>query len=596
MEIVFDIARYLDERLRSSGVAKGIVGEDFASEVRPAEARFGEFQANGVLGYTKRLGGVKPRELAEKLAAAMELDERYIKTEVMGPGFINFRLTPRYFAEWLQIYGSEEAFRGAAKEVLAGKMVVIDYSCPNTAKQMHVGHLRSMIIGDSLQRILRFFGANVVRDNHIGDWGTQFGILIAMIKRKGFDLDTPNENILDDLENLYREGNVWANGSDEAMAEAHRELVKLQNGDAENGRIWETINTLSYASFDEIYQQMGVTFDVVHGESFYRDKVDRVYRELKETEIAQESEGALVVFFRDSEKFKEQPLIVRKSDGASNYASTDLATVLYRIEKWNADTMVYVTDGRQRDHFQQIFLTVEKWLAEKGYRVPKMVHTWFGTVLGEDGKAIKTRSGGSIKLKDLMAEAVARALEIVKAKSAHLSEDEQKRIASVVGLGALKYADLSQNRTSDYIFAWDKLLSFDGNTAPYLLYAIARIHAIFRKVGIEAESIGANSRNPATGGSEKPCGLLETPAELTLARKLVFFPHTLKAALEDFRPHLIATYLFELASDFSTFYNADKVLIDEPAIRTRRLLLCNRTLVVLETGLHLLGIETLTAM
>jgi arginyl-tRNA synthetase len=293
-----------------------------------------------------------------------------------------------------------------------------------------------------------------------------------------------------------------------------------------------------------------------------------------------------VVFHPEHPRFKEQPFIIRKSDGASNYASTDLATVLYRVNEWKADEIVYVTDGRQRDHFEQLFLTVDKWFKASKRTTPRLRHVWFGTILGSDGKAIKTKSGEALKLFDVLAEAQSRALAIVQEKSPELSEEEKKHIARIVGLGAVKYADLRQDRTSDYEFAWDKLLALDGNTAPYLLYAIARIHSIFRKGNVPVDDIARESFATT----------IETPAEISLARKLAALPSVLDATLADLRPHLLCTYLYELAGEFSTFYAADRVMVEDKAVQARRLLLCARTLRVLETGLHTLGLETLERM
>jgi len=312
--------------------------------------------------------------------------------------------------------------------------------------------------------------------------------------------------------------------------------------------------------------------------------VERIYRELAETGISEESEGAVVVFHPGHKRYAKQPLLIRKRDGASNYATTDLATVLYRIEELKADGMLYVVDSRQSDHFQQLFLTVEKWFKTTGRKIPWMEHVSFGSVLGENGKPIKTKEGGSIKLKELLKEAVNRSEAIVREKNPDLPDDEVDKVARVVGLGAIRYADLSQNRTSDYLFSWDRMLSFEGNTAPYLLYAVARIHSIFRKAGVQEDE------------QFPEAGEFATDEEKSLARKLLSFPSTIDLVLSDLRPHVLCTYLYELAGVFSTFYNANKVIVEEENIRQRRLLLCSRTLTVMETGLHLLGLETLKRM
>jgi arginyl-tRNA synthetase len=348
---------------------------------------------------------------------------------------------------------------------------------------------------------------------------------------------------------------------------------------------------VSLGAFQQIYDRLGITFDHHLGESFYNNKVDQVYRELKETGLAEESEGALVVFHDEHPRFgrnveRPNPFMVRKADGASGYASTDLATALYRAEHFRADGIVVVTDFRQADHFEQLFLTVRKWFAATGRRVPELHHVTFGAVTGEDGKALKTRDGGTIKLKALLDEAVERAYATVAEKNPTLPEDERRQIAEAVGVGAVQYADLSQNRSSNYVFSWEKMLSFDGNTAPYLLYAVARIHSIFRKAAVD----------PADRGLELAATPLETAAETSLARKLVKFPDAVRLATDSLRPHFLGLYLYELAGDYSTFNNADKVLVDDTGTRSRRLLLCARTLLILETGLRLLGLRTLTRM
>jgi arginyl-tRNA synthetase len=349
-------------------------------------------------------------------------------------------------------------------------------------------------------------------------------------------------------------------------------------------RTWERINGISLAAFEEIYGLVGVRFDETLGESFYADKVGAVYEELEQAGISEESEGAVVVFHPEHSRFAEQPFIVRKSDGASNYATTDLATLKYRVERFEADEIIYVTDGRQRDHFEQLFLTAEKWFAASDRPLPALRHVWFGTILGEDGKAIKTRSGDPVKLLDLLQEAIRRAHAIVVEKNPDLPAEETDEIARVTGLGAVRYADLSQNRSSDYLFEWDKLLALEGNTAPYLLYAVARIHSIFRKIDL------------IPGQGEEFATTFETESEKNLARRLLFFAPTLSQTIRELRPHYLCSYLYDLAGDFATFYNQDKVAVDEPEIRSRRLLLCSRTLAVLETGLTLLGISTLTKM
>lgn len=585
--IRFNIAQEIERILLES--AEGLEPFDtaFSPDIRTADPRYGDFQANGVLPFAKRKR-LNPRETALRLVEGLKssgtVDPNMMDVDVAGPGFINFRLTPSFLLKWLQKYRNLEDLRAAAGGIYRRRRVVVDYSSPNTAKQMHVGHIRSTIIGESISLLLEFCGADVIRDNHIGDWGTQFGLLMAFIKRQGYNLDSPSEDPLADLETFYKRGVALAGSDKDFLETARQELVKLQQGDAYNLKLWEGICKVSYQAFKEIYTMLDIRFDKVLGESFYRDKVDRVYNELTEAGLAQESEGALVIFFPEHPRFNQQPFIVRKSDSASNYATTDLATVLYRCEAFKADEVIYVTDTRQKDHFEQLFLAVQKWFEFKGYALPVLQHITFGTILGEDGKAIKTRSGEPIKLKDLLNEAIDRAYGIVMEKSADLPEAERREIARTVGIAAIRYADLMQNRTTDYVFSWEKLLSFEGNTAPYLLYAVARIHSIFRKLNL----------NPGEG--EEASIPFQTESEINLARKHTSFVTVLNQAISELRPHFLCTYLYDLVGAFNVFYKHDKVMVEDPVVRARRVLLCARTLSLLETGLHLLGIKTLKRM
>lgn len=587
MEIWFHPSKALNAIAKNAAKNAGLE-DDFDPIIRPADPKFGDFQANGALQYAKA-HKENPRAVGEKLLAAIkaleDFDESLIETSIAGAGFINFKLTKKFLTAWLAKFKGEAELAEAAASFYGGKKVVIDYPSPNTAKQMHVGHLRPMVIGEAVKRLLKFCGADIICDNHIGDWGTNFGILIYGIKTQNYVLDPQNENSLEELEQMYKRGSALVKENPEAADAARAELVKLQNGDEENVNLWNKINEVSSAAFDRMYARMGLHIDVTLGESFYRDKVGRIYDELTETGIAEENQGALVVFIKEHERFKKQPFIIRKSDGASNYASTDLATMLHRVEHFNAEEIVYVTDGRQQDHFQQLFLTAKKWFDAKGYRLPALRHVWFGTILGEDGKAIKTKSGEPVRLKMLLDEAVSRARAIVVEKNPDMPADEADKIAETVGVAALRYADLSQNRTNDYLFSWDKLLAFEGNTAPYLLYAVARMHSIFRKTGISPEADFASVADE-----------MQTDQEIALARKLVALPAVFELTLSELRPHYLCTYLYELAGVFSSFYNANKVITDNDAEKSRRLMLCSRTMRVLETGLRLLGIESLEKM
>lgn len=579
-----DIRKHLNELIYADSQKTEGFSPEFEPAVSVSDPKFGDFQANGVLGYAKK-NKQKPRALAEALLAQIQQDQSLSQFEftLSGPGFLNIRIKPEFLQNWIKQFNGQCDLT----QLYKGKTVVIDYSCPNSAKQMHVGHLRSIIIGEAIQRFMRFCGANVIRDNHIGDWGTQFGILIMAVKREKLDVDKIDESqAIETFERLYKEGVALTKSDEKYLQEARRELVALQKGEPENIAIWEKINEVSYRSFQVIYDLMDIKFDYVLGESFYRDKVDRVYKELEDLKIAEINDNALVVFHRDVPRFKDQPFIVRKSDGASNYAATDLATILYRVEQFHADEIIYVTDGRQQDHFQLLFLTINKWFPQMHRQIPKLDHVWFGTVLGEDGKAIKTRSGESIKLKQLIDEGISRALKVVQEKNPNLSEEEQKEVARVVGISAIKYADLSQNRTNDYAFSWNKMLNFDGNTAPYLLYGVARIYAIFRKM----------NKDPKAKIDTEKMDPFSSPEELALARKLIAFPGVINQVLEDLRPHFLCKYLFDITSSFSAFYNVNRIVGEPEPIENKRILLCQFTLYILETGLHLLGIETLQKM
>ncbi len=583
MDLPFNVASHLDEALRAAAALLGVAERGFQPEVRVADPANGDYQANGALAFAKR-EKQNPRALAQQIVDQLGGLQEHFDINLAGPGFINFRLKPAALLAWLQNYDSEPHLQSGAARARQGQTWIVDYSSPNTAKQMHVGHLRSAVIGEAICRLLAFSGAKVIRDNHVGDWGTQFGKLIWAYKRQLNPAALASEP-LEEFERLYKLGNHAAEADPAVLAEAQQELVKLQAGDAENLAIWQRINEVSLAAFQLIYDQLGIRFDVMLGESFYNNQVERVYRELSDCGLAQESQGALVVFHPGHPRFATQPFIIRKKDGAANYASSDLATLLYRHEHFKVDGAVYVIDFRQSDHMDQLFLTARKWFEKTGRKLPQLEHVDFGTVLGEDNKPLKTRSGENIRLKDLLHEARERAYQLVSGKSPEFPEAERRAIAEIVGVASVQYADLSQNRSSDYVFAWDKMISLEGNTAAYLLYAVARIRSIFRKAGLDAAQ-------PPVGDATAP----ETPQEIVLARKLVKFSDAVQLATNTLRPHFLGLYLYELAGDFSTFYAADKVIVDDEVIRARRLLLCHRTLIVLEAGLHLLGLRTLERM
>jgi arginyl-tRNA synthetase len=484
----------------------------------------------------------------------------------------------------------------------AARTIVLDFSSPNVAKPMHVGHIRSTILGDSLSRTLRLLGHRVITDNHIGDWGTQFGMLLVgwktLLERAALEREP-----LSEMERIYKAISSQCDpdkpGYDAARHEAaRRELVKLQQGDAENLAIWREMIQLSQAQFDAIYGRLGVQFDHTYGESFYHPRLGQTVDDLMSRGIARESEGAKCVFSDGTRPPKEDPFLIQrdgewqpnpqliqKRDGGFNYATTDLATIAYRLETWHPQEIVYITDGRQQLHFQQLFAVFQRWHPEMAGKL-KLAHVWFGSILGEDGRPLKTRSGENVKLSELLDEAEERAFRLVSEKNSDLPEAERREIARVVGIGAVKYADLSPNRQSDYVFSWDKMLALNGNTAPYLQYAYARIQSIFRKGDIQS---------PASG---MPPGALtlSAPEELALAKHLLNFGLTLEAVADEYRPNFLCNYLYDLAGQFTRFYENCPVLKSEGSTRDSRLVLCDLTAKVLKRGLGALGIEILEQM
>ena len=545
--------------------------------VRPCpDPKFGDYQTNALMSLAKARK-LNPRQLAADVLAKLQVADVCEKPDIAGVGFLNFRLKPVALAETLQsaARGEHLFFEPASQP----RTAVVDFSSPNVAKSMHVGHIRSTILGDCLARILRLLGHKVVTDNHLGDWGTQFGMLLVGWKR---DLNAAalKADPIAEMERLYKQAAAECKANPASLEAARQELVKLQGGDEEDLRIWREMIALSRVQFDTIYQRLGVQFDHTLGESFYHPRLQPLVQELREKGIARESEGAMAVFFEDIPPLKEHPALIQKSDGAFNYTTTDLATLAHRLETWRPDEIIYVTDARQQLHFQQLFAVFRRWHPEAK---TKLAHVWFGSILGEDGKPFKTRSGETIKLADLLDEAEARAFKVVSEKSPELSEAERREVARVVGIGALKYADLLPNRQSDYVFSWDKLLALNGNTAPYLQYAYARIRSIFRKGDV--------------GQHISPAALeLGAPEELALARHLLNFGLVLEAVAEDYRPNYLCNYLYELGGRFTAFYENCPVLKSEAEQRASRLVLCDLTARVLKQGLHVLGIETLDQM
>ena len=562
----------IEQRLQEATLAHLPDADRSRILVRPcADPQHGDYQSNALMGLAKQRK-MNPRQLAEQVVETLDVADWCEPVEIAGPGFLNFRLKPDALQQSLQAaLGSEYPFLLPAK---SPRTVVVDFSSPNVAKPMHVGHIRSTILGDTLARVLRMMGHRVVTDNHIGDWGTQFGMLLLGWKTE-LNEEALKQDPIAELERLYK----VINADESRRNEARAELVKLQSGDEENLAIWQRMIALSQEQFDQVYGRLGVAFDETLGESFYNPQLPGLVEELQGEGIAEVSEGAMVVRFPGDKQLADKPAIVRKRDGAANYTTTDLATLKYRMETWSPTDIVYVTDGRQQLHFQQLFNIFGRWQQSAS---AKLEHVWFGSILGPDGKPFKTRSGETVRLAGLLDEAEERALAVVSEKNPDLPEAERREIARVVGLGALKYADLSNNRQSDYIFDWDKMLALQGNTAPYLQYAYTRVRSIFRKVDA-----------PDFTKVELQ---LKAPEELALAKHLMNFGQTLERVAQDYRPNFLCNYLFELAGHFSRFYEACPVLKAEAAERDSRLALCELSARVLSSGLDALGIEVTEVM
>jgi len=561
--------------------------------VRPCDPKFGDYQSNALMSLAKTRK-MNPRQLATDTLARLDVSDVCEKVEIAGAGFLNFRLKNSLLAQTLEAAacGEHLFFAKAAQP----KTIVIDFSSPNVAKPMHVGHIRSTGIGDALQRTLRLLGHSVITDNHIGDWGTQFGKLLLGWKQ-ALDRAALERDAIAELERLYKIINAECDANPARLEEAKAELVKLQAGDAENIAIWKEMIRLSQIQFDTIYARLGVKFDRALGESFYNPWLGEVVNDLLAKKIARESEGAVGVFSDGSLPPKEDPFLVnrdgewiadpalvRKSDGGFNYTTTDLATIDYRLKTWSPNEIVYVVDDRQSGHFKKLFLIFARWKPDAA-KTTKLVHVGFGKILGDDGKPFKTRSGDTVKLGDLLDEAEERAFKVVSEKNLDLPEAQRREIARVIGLGAVKYADLLPNRQSDYIFSWDKMLALQGNTAPYLQYAYARIKSIFRKA--EAGDFKSGISNFK----------LETTEEFALAKHLLNFGLTLEAVAEEYRPNFLCNFLYELAGKFTSFYENCPVLkADDAATRDSRLALCDLTARVLKQGLDVLGIEVVEQM
>ncbi|WP_412972827.1 arginine--tRNA ligase [Glaciecola sp. MF2-115] len=549
---------------------------------RSTRPDFGEYQFNGAMALAKQLKQ-KPRDIAEQILANVELDDIASKLEVAGPGFINIHLKNDWLSQWCERALQDSKLTVEAHE---SKTIVVDYSSPNLAKEMHVGHLRSTIIGDAVVNVLEYLGHNVIRQNHMGDWGTQFGMLLAHLNDQ-LAKSSVAETALSDLEDFYRAAKVRFDNEDGFADRAREYVVKLQGGDLDCLRLWQQFIDISIQHSEEVYKKLNVSLEREHvmGESSYNHDLANVIKDLTEKNILVEDQGAKLVFIPEMSNKDGDPAvyIVQKSGGGYLYATTDLAAIRYRANTLKADRTLIFTDARQALHFKQTEIVARRagYLAE----TDSYEHCPFGMMLGKDNKPFKTRSGETIKLSDLLDEAIERAAVLIGQRESSLSESEKQQVAKTVGIGAVKYADLSKNRTTDYIFDWDTMLSFEGNTAPYLQYAYTRVKSIFRNAKQDMDTYHAKVA-------------VASPQEHDLVVKLMQFDEVLESVSKEATPHIMCSYLYELASLFMRFYEANPVLKAEvsEADRNSRLGLCALTAKTLKTGLEILGIETLESM
>ncbi len=568
------LAKKLADALANAGFPN--VGE----LTQATDPRFGDYQTNAALALGKERGE-NPRNVAQKILKHLDVGKLSESPTVAGAGFINFKLRVDTIAKKTGELFADDRL-GVAKSTSPRK-IVVDFGSPNVAKPMHVGHIRSTALGDALARIATFLGHDVIRDNHIGDWGTQFGMVIWGWKNL-LDQKALQRDPLAEIVRIYKETNARST-SDPTVREACRqELVKLQSGDKENAEIWNECVALSMQDFEHVYELLDIHYDIQCGESFYNDRLPGVVDRLLKSKIAEMSAGAVVVFFPDVPELADKPCIIRKSDGGFNYATSDIATAEYRTNELQRDTLWYVVGAPQTLHFKQIFEIARREGHQADFR-----HIPFGNVLGEDRKLMKTRSGENVPLRQLLEEACTRARKIIEEKNPGLTEEEKIEIARTIGIGAAKYADLSQYRMTDYVFSWDKLLALQGNTAPYLQNAYVRIRSIFRKADVAAPPSRA-----ATKAGHRPTAprfVFKEAAESNLAKKLCQFAEIVPQVLNDFRPNILANYLFELANSFHGFYEACPVLKSDEPLRGSRLALCDLAGRVLQGGLDLLGIK-----
>lgn len=565
---------------RAASAIREALDVDADPDVRETtDARFGDYQINGVLPLAKQLRD-NPRALAARVLEALDLEGICDEPEIAGPGFINLRLRPEWLAERLSAALGDD--RLGIAPVAEPESIVIDFSSPNVAKRMHAGHLRSTIIGDAIARTLRFLGHSVVGDNHVGDWGTQFGILLWAWERHA-DEEALTRDPIGELERLYKLGSE-ASRADEAVAAACRaELAALQRGDADRKALWERFVAISRADAEAIYDRMNVSFDTWHGESFYHDDLPGVVDSLRSQGLARESEGAIAVFFEDIPEMEDKPFLIRKSDGAFLYATTDLATLNYRMEHYTPSRIIYVVDVRQSLHFKQLFETFRRM----GNSL-EMSHVGFGMMLGSDGRPFRTRDGGTITLAALLDEAESRILPKVEEKWPDSSDVERRQIASAVGIGAVKYADLSHNLATDYRFEWDKLLAADGNTGPYLQYTVVRLRSVLREYEVRfGEAFVADGVKVT----------LEAPEEVALAKAILQLGDTLDSVSRTLRPHFLCDAVYGISRAFNPFYAKCSILgAPDEATRRSRMALCHATVRAMEIGLSCLNIPIVEKM
>ncbi|MDM3318064.1 arginine--tRNA ligase [Citrobacter sp. Ce006] len=576
-----NIQALLSEKVSQAMIASGAPADCEPQVRQSAKVQFGDYQANGMMAVAKKLG-MAPRQLAEQVLTHLDLNGIASKVEIAGPGFINIFLDPAFLAQHVQQALASDRL-GVTQP--AKQTVVVDYSAPNVAKEMHVGHLRSTIIGDAAVRTLEFLGHKVIRANHVGDWGTQFGMLIAWLEKQ--QQENAGEMALADLEGFYRDAKKHYD-EDEAFAERARSyVVKLQGGDEYFREMWRKLVDITMSQNQLTYDRLNVTLtrDDVMGESLYNPMLPGIVADLKAKGLAVESEGATVVFLDEYKNKEGEPMgvIIQKKDGGYLYTTTDIACAKYRYETLHADRVLYYIDSRQHQHLMQAWTIVRK----AGY-VPDSVpleHHMFGMMLGKDGKPFKTRAGGTVKLADLLDEALERARRLVAEKNPDMPADELEKLANAVGIGAVKYADLSKNRTTDYIFDWDNMLAFEGNTAPYMQYAYTRVLSVFRKADID-ESALANAQV-----------IISEDREAQLAARLLQFEETLTVVAREGTPHVMCAYLYDVAGLFSGFYEHCPILSAEnEEIRNSRLKLAQLTAKTLKLGLDTLGIETVERM